>query len=269
MLGDFEKTFRPRTEAIHLYDARLDATPIGLDPQLCPLCVIISNVVVAKQSNSDDESWRDSDYSAWLVNLLSVQERKEAVDYPIETNVMALAVTFRVASGGDRRSQKRRLNFESNLRKVEGVIVPATMRSVPGTGSHFMAAVLDSRHVDFERIREWIVDCQENHSGHCSPASGHFFDDLPEALTVIDCKDGILATHSGEDYVALSYVWGTRKTARSRCYRKLEFPGRRLSTNDSRRNICHCKAWLQALVGGQVLYCTAQSHQYVALGCKA
>lgn len=63
-------------------------------------------------------------------------------------------------------------------------------------------ACIFGNKVDFDLISNWLSICDNEHTCHFA------YESRPHANRVIDCETRTLVPHNGEDYVALSYVWG-------------------------------------------------------------
>lgn len=72
---------------------------------------------------------------------------------------------------------------------------------------------LDQRSIDYDLLKSWIHNCEQNHAGSCAHQhvrSDMSSDDVP-GFRVIDCFERTVRkqTTSGINYVALSCIWGS------------------------------------------------------------
>lgn len=147
-------------------------------------------------TDGDDCVWELRRCSAQYLNM--VQDKKKVAC----TTTHLPAVVLCPASWSCSPDQKSFLH----LRSCAQMILPTSqsLADLPSTyfdgSSHIVCC-----HVDFAMVRTWLARCKNEH--HCSITS------LPEAPhldRVIDCRTRELVLWSGQEYVALSYVWGTR-----------------------------------------------------------
>ncbi|KAH7370177.1 heterokaryon incompatibility protein-domain-containing protein [Rhexocercosporidium sp. MPI-PUGE-AT-0058] len=66
---------------------------------------------------------------------------------------------------------------------------------------------IESDRIDYEVVQEWLQICQELHPDRCNPRSWPI-----SSLRLIDCETRTIVPASNQEYVTLSYLWGTDET---------------------------------------------------------
>lgn len=189
----YEDVLEKDLYASHIYDRPLAES--RSEAQSCALCKLICLSPLVQTET------RDRSFGLYSVNIMSEQERVEAINYPPEVYSMGLTV-----SQGNLPKLDERLHGMARLNHRvgrQGLIMPAVANPA-NSHTSFLARLLDADKADFETVKSWLRDCEHSHEACNSHKSveGSY-------LTVIDCKSlEVLSKPTGEPYVALSYVWG-------------------------------------------------------------
>ena len=75
--------------------------------------------------------------------------------------------------------------------------------------------VLQTNTIDYNILKRWLQDCQNNHLLCSRPESK-----APHDLKVVDCKSRLIIPCRQDrklDYLALSYVWGSQQSLNQVC----------------------------------------------------
>ncbi|KAH7007350.1 heterokaryon incompatibility protein-domain-containing protein [Ilyonectria destructans] len=78
---------------------------------------------------------------------------------------------------------------------------------VPQTKGEETIRILGS-HLDFSLVKNWLQYCAKHHTKTCDAAGDRAGLDAIASFKLIDCKTGEIIPARGQQYVALSYVWG-------------------------------------------------------------
>lgn len=90
-----------------------------------------------------------------------------------------------------------------------GVFVPGRTGHSQNENGSAIAQVIDPSCIEFSNVRNWIEHCHENHKVFCRTKTGSHAAEFLKTLSVIDCNSCcIVILPNGQDYLALSYVWG-------------------------------------------------------------
>ncbi|KAH6974209.1 hypothetical protein BKA56DRAFT_619157 [Ilyonectria sp. MPI-CAGE-AT-0026] len=78
---------------------------------------------------------------------------------------------------------------------------------VPQTKGQETIRIPGSR-LDFSLVKTWLQYCAKHHTKTCDAAGDRAGLDAIASFKLIDCKTGHIIPARGQQYVALSYVWG-------------------------------------------------------------
>lgn len=168
----------------------------------------------AKTANA--QNW--SPHSCYICHLLPFQvihpephsDTLEVWSFSIVNLHKALQVYMGIYYGSERMNDILDAGCALQIDTKAGLFLPGHA-SHPQNGNELVVArVIDPSCIEFSQVRGWIEDCRENHKLSCAtetnPHAVEFFKSLP----VIDCDSGrIVVLPKGQNYLALSYVWGS------------------------------------------------------------
>ncbi|KAM5378117.1 hypothetical protein ACJZ2D_004575 [Fusarium nematophilum] len=167
----------------------------------CALCRFFWNVRLENDTKSCFEIRAFPSY--WAIPLIKLNgttiRRQERT---VQPSVLVVIPASQIRAAGVHERFNECAIFRRHLGMTEGTI---------------RAQHVDP-HVNFSLFREWISFCTQNHGQGCpkslppfgvSPAQDGRVPDIP-GFRLIDCEaEEALSMPVSEDYVALSYVWGT------------------------------------------------------------
>lgn len=103
--------------------------------------------------------------------------------------------------------ENKRLRYEYNVKDEiaqSGILV----YSLASSSSPYICSV-NPMTVDFKLLNSWIAYCQGSHA-LCTQVEGR--NSLPY-IYLIDCTERVVREDTGQDYLALSYVWASSSQA--------------------------------------------------------
>lgn len=184
--------------ASHIFDGSPEEDQKRFGSTECALCTMFRELSMYKEGQN---------YGVYVVNLLKPNLQRLAIDYGEQDFIMGLAVS----EDNETRRLRRRLGRlpppMKGLRWDEWIIPtqPSDGRHLndPGTSPYY-ARTLDPVKADFESAKEWILECKASHpSCRATPCN------LVGKIHVIDCVSRrVIPLSDGDEYLALSYVWG-------------------------------------------------------------
>ncbi|KAI0435119.1 heterokaryon incompatibility protein-domain-containing protein [Xylaria sp. FL1042] len=185
--------------ASHLFD--IDIASVSKSPN-CGLCRLLARSPML----TDMEEFKPSHFAVYTVNLLGERERLAADNYTPEDYTMGLTVSVGHHRGPEKHLKG--LSRRNHRHGTQGLIVPAVKQGHDrGSGSPYMAHVINPSQADFSLLQRWINKCQISHTT-CQQPQGSL-DQLGVTLTVVDCQaKSKVPLARGENYLALSYRWG-------------------------------------------------------------
>lgn len=96
----------------------------------------------------------------------------------------------------------RRPNFFQHIISETGFLIPVSRTC----DRECLVHVVDRSAISYGRITRWLDDCAANHNAACGQTKETKY---PLQLYVLDClTNAIVPLCSGDQYAALSYVWG-------------------------------------------------------------
>ncbi|RAK95542.1 HET domain-containing protein, partial [Aspergillus ibericus CBS 121593] len=203
-------------------DARLDGISIlslGSLPTPgelpCPMCNLFNQVKfdlgVAAQTAWDTREYHLRAFSSLLKEVGITGETATGVKgrklideirwgdaYMEDENSVLLAVF--PGQGDDVLNTSEARMYDTCSHLEQSVIMPVAVR-----GARTHGDLVLPNQINYDRLREWIRECQSHHGPKCTDHATR----PPFALKVIDCQTRkILPLKPDWDYYALSYVWG-------------------------------------------------------------
>ncbi|PYI08670.1 HET-domain-containing protein [Aspergillus sclerotiicarbonarius CBS 121057] len=205
-------------------DARLDGlsiTSLGSlptpdqDPP-CPMCDLFDQVKfdlgAAAQTAWDTREYHLRAFSSIVKEVGISRETATGVkghelikeirwgDAYMEDDANSVILAVFPGQGDDVLNTSEARVYDTCSHLEQGVIMPV---AVPSARTH--GGLVLPNQINYDRLREWIADCQSHHGAQCTDHPTR----PPFSLKVIDCQTRkILPLKPDWDYYALSYVWG-------------------------------------------------------------